>query len=130
MTDKQIKDMIYNQLSKPIVRDQNEIEKRNSILHDLVHGDLPAYRKYSVTAFGNSEKTKIMKHVYRIHIHKGRLEVDRIKINDHNIEFETDFHGFILDSSHEEATHEDWKVALDKLIDYITPSRNKHIPFG
>ena len=80
MTDKQIKDMIYDQLSKPIVRDQNEIEKRNSILHDLVHGDLPAYRKYSVTNF--LDKTKVLKHVYRIHIHKGRLEVDRIKIKD------------------------------------------------
>ena len=129
MTNNKIKEMLYEQLSKPIKRDQSEIEKRNSILHDLVHGYLPAYRKYSVTVY-TPNKHKILKHVYRIHVNKGRLEVDRIKINNHNVEFETDFHGFILDSSHENATIDEWNIALNKLLDYIKPSNRNQIPFG
>ena len=134
MNTENIKKMLQDQLSKPMINKRRELSAQETILHNITNSKLPFYRKYTRNMVNSSgQQTKIISQVYKIHIRDGRLEVDRIKILDHRVEFDTNNHSIAIDSSFEDATIDDWKMALDKLLSYISRNykeRYKNIIFG
>lgn len=117
INNQDIKNMLAKQLGEKVGKKKNEVDKEISILEGIVHSDLPCYRKWEINEGWPSVKK--LKYVFCIRLKQGRIEVDRIKFEGHRVEFDSNNHSIIVDSSYVEATKEDWDDSVFKLMDYI-----------
>ena len=117
MEHEQIMDCLKEQLGKPIIDKKKVAENKLFILDGIMAGDLPVYRKWEWESMINPTQ---LKWIFRIDIIEGRLQVDRIKYEDKGrMEFDTQNHCIILDSDYKEATEDEWRNAIHKLMKYL-----------
>lgn len=117
MEHEQIMDCLKEQLGKREQEKKEVAESKLFILDGIMAGDLPVYRKWDFESMISETRTRF---IFRIDIINGRLEVDRIKFEDKGrMEFDTRNHCIVLDSEYKEATEDEWKNAMHKLMKYL-----------
>tara|TARA_R110000751_G_scaffold263504_1_gene362759 strand:+ start:293 stop:655 length:363 start_codon:yes stop_codon:yes gene_type:complete len=117
MEHEQIMDCLKEQLGKPVIDRKKVEENKLFILDGIMAGDLPVYRKWVWESMINPPQ---LKWLFRIAIIEGRLQCDRIKLEDNGrVEFDTNNHSVILDSDFKEATEDEWKNGIHKLMKYL-----------
>ena len=117
MKKNEIVECLNEQLGKPVVERKQVEDTKLFILEGIVARDLPVYRKWVWKSEINPDQ---LKWLFRIDVIQGRLQVDRIKFEDQDrVEFDTRNHGIVLDSSYDEATEEEWRTGLHKLMKYL-----------
>tara|TARA_R110002050_G_scaffold90883_3_gene191135 strand:- start:84 stop:446 length:363 start_codon:yes stop_codon:yes gene_type:complete len=117
MKKDEINKCLKEQLGDAQIEKKEVAESKLFILDGIMAGDLPVYRKWLWKSSINPDE---LKWLFRIDVVQGRLQVDRIKFEDKGrVEFDTRNHGIILDSDFSEATEDEWRNGVHKLMKYI-----------
>jgi hypothetical protein len=117
INNQDIKIMLAKQLGEKIGIKKKELDTQISVLQGIVHSELPCYRKWEISQGWPSKQ--VIKYLFCIRLKQGRIEVDRIKFDNHRVEYDTNNHSIVVDSSFETATKEEWDDGIFKLMDYI-----------
>jgi len=111
---------IKKELGKSLFRDQKENDSKLFILDGIMAQDLPVFRKWETQSFLSEEDKPDLKWIFRIAVIEGRLQVDRIKMEQKGrVEFDTQNHSIVLDTDYIESSEDDWNNAVHKLMKYL-----------